>query len=294
MNDGVLGLPIVHDEKVTVVNDAIESMLYEVVTNPKPGLVDPVSHHSHPDMDVFTFIDSTVTMRPYFEMAFKRGQTFVDNDLRQLLGLIRPDGMDAEKTMFRVTDGVNTHKGAIFVMGIMSAALGYLSQTKKHSLGDLIRTEKKMTGGLIHSDFADVKSKSSKELTAGERQFLKYGKTGIRGEAEEGFPTVINDGMPTLLNSKGDKNEIILTTLLNIVAHSEDSNLIKRAGSPKIVDLVHQDVNLILGDSDLSDPKAKEKLKKMCQEFDDQNLSLGGSADLLILTIFLGKITGNF
>jgi Triphosphoribosyl-dephospho-CoA synthetase len=101
-------------EKDALVGDALRALLYEVSVNPKPGLVDPVSSGPHPDMDVFTFIDSSMSLRRYFSRCVEQGTTFQGDDLRALFLAIRPAGVEAEKAMFEATKGVNTHKGAIF------------------------------------------------------------------------------------------------------------------------------------------------------------------------------------
>jgi Triphosphoribosyl-dephospho-CoA synthetase len=76
-----------------LVNDAIRAMIYEVSVNPKPGLVDPVSSGPHPDMDVFLFIDSALSLHHYFEQSVDLGMNFTATDLTlmfkncELLGL---------------------------------------------------------------------------------------------------------------------------------------------------------------------------------------------------------------
>ncbi|ANZ57562.1 triphosphoribosyl-dephospho-CoA synthase CitG [Fructilactobacillus lindneri] len=289
MKDNVLELPIAVRRQHEVVLAAIQAMLYEVVTNPKPGLVDPVNNDGHADMDVFNFIDSATTMQPYLQQCFAVGHEYAGNDLTEMFARIRPLGIKAEKLMYQVTNNVNTHKGAIFALGIMVTAVGYAtSQTRHVTLGQIMQIEQQMTAGLVKHDLSQIQNKA--ELTAGEKQFLQYGTTGIRGEAETGFKTVIDAGLPALLNSTGTENERILTALLSIVANNIDSNLIKRAGSVAIVDQVHQQVQKMLHVKHSTGKLDLQELQKMCQEFGKQNLSLGGSADLLILTIFLAKL----
>src|SRR5699024_6186255 len=100
------------------------------------------------------------------------GINFQGEDLTELFKSIRPIGIEAEKTMFQATGGVNTHKGAIFSLGILLAATGY-------DRDNIRAVTMKMLTGLTQNDFKDLHKK--KDLTNGERMYLQYGITGIRG-----------------------------------------------------------------------------------------------------------------
>ena len=99
----------------------------EVTTTPKPGLVDGNNTGAHKDMDIRHFFASANALRPYFCDCAEQG--FLTRDLpgTETLAAIRPLGLEAEQTMLKATRGVNTHKGAIFSLGILCAALGRLS-----------------------------------------------------------------------------------------------------------------------------------------------------------------------
>ncbi|PMD72079.1 triphosphoribosyl-dephospho-CoA synthase CitG [Companilactobacillus nuruki] len=264
--------------KTQLANKALKALLYEVDVQPKPGLVDPVDHSTHLDMDVFTFIDSAVSLRPYLEEFAQAGIDFKGNDLTELFKSIRPIGIKAEKTMFAATGGINTHKGAIFSLGILLAAAGY-------DVDDIQQTTKKMLKGLTENDFKDLDTK--KNLTNGEKMYLKYGITGIRGEAEKGYPVVFEKSLPYLKNHFGnDFGMSLLDTLMMIVSESYDSNVVKRGNldSLKNVQKYAQD---ILSKGGCSSSEGHELLADMNSYCTENNLSLGGSADLLIITIFL-------
>nr|WP_235804467.1 triphosphoribosyl-dephospho-CoA synthase CitG [Loigolactobacillus coryniformis] len=270
------------------VHNALKSLLYEVSVTPKPGLVDPSSHGAHPDMTVFTFIDSSLSLEQYFYECAAAGFNFTGTDLTQLFRKLRPLGIQAEKEMFLATKNINTHKGAIFSVGIAVAAVGYLEQTNKALDAFLIRTTiRDMLVDLISTDFNNLTDKAENELTAGERHFLKYGKSGIRGEAQAGFPVVFEHALPFFKASSGPINERLLDTLMIIARNSEDSNLIKRAGNLAILDWLHEQIDCFfdLGGSQTSAGKAF--LRQLDVIFSEKQLSLGGSADLLILTVFL-------
>ncbi|CAJ1183955.1 triphosphoribosyl-dephospho-CoA synthase CitG [Companilactobacillus paralimentarius] len=257
---------------------AMKALLYEVNVHPKPGLVDPTDNSTHLDMDVFTFIDSAVSLHSYFEEFAQAGIDFRGNDLRDLFKSIRPIGVRAEKAMFKATDNINTHKGAIFSLGIMLAACGY-------DYDNIQLTIKKMLQGLVENDFKALDSK--KNLSNGEKMFLKYGVTGIRGEAENGYPTVFNNSLP-YLKSQADRdlNSMLLNTLMVIVSKSYDSNVVKRGdlNSLKEIQKYAQNILNVDGCSNSEGTKILDEMNKYCNKY---NLSLGGSADLLIVTIFL-------
>lgn len=275
--------------KDTLVGDAIRALMYEVSVNPKPGLVDPINRGPHPDMDVFTFIDSAVGLRRYFVKCVAHGAAFQGNELTRLFAGIRPAGIEAEQAMFVATHGVNTHKGAIFSLGILVTAEAYHLNHPTQSVTEIVKS---MLKGLTQNDFDDLDSKSPEDLTAGEREYLKYGIKGIRGEAEAGYPTVMTIGLPALRAAKGDKNQRLLDTLMRIVGHSIDTNLVKRAGNDDVINWAQaQSAKYFeLGGSRSAEGMAF--LNQLNETFNKRNLSLGGSADLLILTIFLGLREG--
>lgn len=257
---------------------ALKALLYEVDVQPKPGLVDPVDHSTHLDMDVFTFIDSAIALRPFLEEFAQAGIDFDGDDLRELFKSIRPIGIKAEKAMFEATADINTHKGAIFSLGILLAAAGY-------DKGNVRLTTEKMLRGLTEHDFKDLDKK--KQLTNGERMYLQYGITGIRGEAEKGYPVVFEKSLPFLRAHFGnDFGMVLLDTLMVIVSESYDSNVVKR-GNLDSLENIQKYAKDILEAGGCSHPDGREILDDMNSYCNENNLSLGGSADLLIITIFL-------
>ncbi|GBG95250.1 triphosphoribosyl-dephospho-CoA synthase [Ligilactobacillus salitolerans] len=283
------------EQKNTVIGFATKALLYEVTVNPKPGLVDPVDNGPHPDMDVFDFLNSAVSLSTYFEECFDAGWLFDQEDLKILFSSLRPLGIRAEKKMYLATNGVNTHKGAIFSLGIFVAATAYVDKENVESQQTLPIIQKtiiQMLNGLTKNDFKRISQKNKVALSAGELQFLQYGKAGIRGEAEAGYPTVFDESLPFLLSTQGTRNERLLDTLMKIVSVAEDSNLIKRAGTDEIVAEVQSQARSFLEVGGYGTRKGQEILLQLNSDFTERKLSLGGSADLLILTIYLGLLEG--
>ena len=244
-----------------LVNDALRAMIYEVSVNPKPGLVDPVSSGPHPDMDVFLFIDSASSLHHYFEQSVDLGMSFAATDLTLMFKKLRTLGIEAEKTMFKTTNGVNTHKGAVFSLGVLTCAEAYRI---KHPQLELATIVKQMLKGLTASDY----------------------------EAEAGYPTVMKIGLPALAKSKGTTMQRLLDTFMHIVARTEDTNLIKRAGRHDVVEEAHQQAKRYLELGGTQTQAGRDYLKQLNHDYLINNYSLGGSADLLILTIFVGLRKG--
>ena len=275
---------------------AQRAILYEVSATPKPGLVDRDNSGSHKDMDFFTFMaSSSVLYKGFFECALE-GLSFNDTDNTMLLRKIRPCGMECEKVMFEATNGVNTHKGIIFSLGILSAVVGNLY--KKHGYQnfpvEIICDEvKKVAKNLTLRDFKDISSK--KVLTHGERLYKEFGNEGIRGEIESGFITIRKKSVEIMrywsINKQFSMNDIFLEIIINIMAESEDTNVIIRGGidSLKRVKSVSKEFIKLGGMKQL---KSREKLDQINEDFIKRNLSPGGSADLLAVSIFLGMVEG--
>ena len=99
-----------------IARDACRALLYEVNVTPKPGLVDRNNNGSHRDMDIFTFADSACALYPYFKSCALQGLAGKENP-QELFCSLRPLGREAEEQMKQATNGVNTHKGAIFFDG---------------------------------------------------------------------------------------------------------------------------------------------------------------------------------
>ncbi len=288
-------------KNLNITNLALESILYEVLLSPKPGLVDAMDAGSHKDMDIFTFIKSAISLKPgfdaFYELGLHHGGTWVE-----LMEKARIVGMKVEEEMFQATFKINTHKGVVFSMGILLAAIGYdekkgnLLSSNKHfyTIEDTDRIllhTKEMTKGIVSQDFKNLEEKET--LTHGERLYLKYGFKGIRGEAENGYPMLRDLALPKLraIHNELSLEDQLLEVLLTIMSKSEDSNIVARGG----IDALHyvqSSSQLFLSKGGMKNPEAHRKLMEMNEEFKKRNISPGGSADLLSLAIFLGKLEG--
>lgn len=261
-----------------------KALLYEVCTTPKPGLVDRHGNGSHKDMDIFTFMDSASALWPYFETCTRIGRQTFDHPATETFQKLRFAGRMAEADMFKATKGVNTHKGAIFSMGIVCAALGRLPRDQWKESDLVLKECSAMTKGLIESDYAGLTKENA--VTVGQKLYVHHQITGVRGQMEQGLPAVKNAGLPTLKKGLANGlniNEAGCGALLALIAATTDTNLIARSSlstqqktAAKIQKLLEQ--------------QPYPDTQTLCQldlEFTEQNLSPGGSADLLAVCYLL-------
>lgn len=263
---------------------AVRALLYEVSTTPKPGLVDRRNSGSHKDMDVFTFMDSAAALCPYFESCTRIGRSTAEQPAPETFAALRPLGCKAEGEMLEATGGVNTHKGAIFSIGIVCAALGRLDRALWADSARVLAEVSAMTAGLTAGDFEGLTAENA--VTAGQKIYLQYGITGVRGQVEAGFPAVRDYGLPLL--EKGlalgyDIDRAGCGALLTILANSTDTNIISRSSRERQLALT-EELKVLLEKEPYPD---KETLAALDDRFIDENLSPGGSADLLALTYLL-------
>jgi len=260
-------------EEAYIASCAYQALLQEVFTTPKPGLVDLMNSGSHKDMDVHTFIKSANALRPYFYEAAcigKEGLSPADTFAK-----LRAAGIRAEKAMFAATGGVNTHKGAIFTMGLLCAAA---------SREDIFDFCAAMTQGLTQRDFAGITEENA--VTAGEKLYALYGITGIRGQAEKGYPAVKEIGLPVLKKGLAmglSLNDAGCATLLHILCQVEDTNMYTRGD----LSFTWVTIGQIQGILERNPYPTREVLEALDARFIYYNQSPGGSADLLAATYFV-------
>ena len=271
-------------DAATVAQQAVRALLYEVTTTPKPGLVDRRNSGSHTDMDSFTFMSSAAALYPYFEACAKVGRETMDRPALETFAALRPLGCEAEGEMLDATNGVNTHKGAVFSIGITCAALGRLNRAEWCDPARVLQEVAAMTSGLTKQDFADITEENA--VTAGQKLYVQYGITGIRGQVEAGLPVVLKHGLPVLENGLKlgyDINRAGCAALLEILVHSTDTNMIARSSRERQLAWVTR-VKELLAQTPYPD---EEALVELDDQFIAENLSPGGSADLLALTYLL-------
>jgi len=271
-------------------NLAYHAMMLEVHLTPKPGLVDCLSSGSHTDMDIDTFVSSANSLRAYMPMFVKSGYDHHLLPADRMLPDLRKIGIEAEKSMFAATGGVNTHKGMIFTLGLICGAAGWLYKTEAtYNAQRIHEVIKQCCAHLVDEELLNSEKIA---VTAGERIYRRYGLTGIRGEAARGYPTIFHCALPTYesaIDNGLSEEQAMFKTLLTIMSCNDDSNLVHRGGMEGL-NYVKEQSQLLLATCQISD----ESFEQLMHEFDMQlvsrNLSPGGSADLLAATWLIAQL----
>ena len=264
---------------------AVSALNAEVLTTPKPGLVDKTNNGAHEDMTLPLFLQSSEALRPYFEGVALTAMHF-EGSLPELFDSLRPLGQQAEKEMLTATKGVNTHKGAIFTLGLFCAATAYLYGKHIVPTADTVHMVCKELCKNIAADF--VRMDTAQPATAGERLFVKYGIMGIRGQAAEGFPAVTKIAYPMLQKLTADGvrlNDCGVFLLLNLMTTVDDTNIINRS-SLAVLRQLQNDISVFLSTGP-SISKCLSFSGDMDKRLIEQHISPGGCADLLAATYFL-------
>ncbi|RRD65305.1 triphosphoribosyl-dephospho-CoA synthase [Fretibacterium sp. OH1220_COT-178] len=267
---------------------AVGSLLKEAAVHPKPGLVTPLDNGSHADMDFQNFIDSAMALLPCFLNCASIGLETLELGAEDVLGLLRVTGRQGEWEMLRATGGVNTHKGAIFLLGLLCAAAGRLAAQERESTPRaLALTASSFVRGIVGRELADLTLERCR--TAGERAFVLYGLEGVRGEAERGFPTALRAaGRMRELERNGTLSfrERAAHVLIHIVSENADCNLVARGGLDAMLN-VQAEAKEILQAGGMLTPSGRAGIAEMERRLVSRNLSPGGSADILSAALFL-------
>lgn len=268
-----------------LVEKAVESLLYEVSISPKAGLVTRNSNGSHKDMNFKTFQASAYSLENYFKNCTQHCFSYKLKDENFFLRL-RELGKKAEADMFKATAGINTHKGTIFSLGILIAVLSAFIQEKiEFSLEDLRDEIIKICSPL------EYELKRNIADTNGERIFQKYGLKGARGLALSGYRIVLNDGILKLKKFLKflDLETSCILLLFYYISVLDDTNIVSRSNIATLNEVKKESSKIFKKYQELKNlaPYIKKDMEDMNKKFIEKNISPGGSADLLILTIFL-------
>jgi len=268
--------------------NALRAILYEVAVTPKPGLVDRNNSGAHNDMDFYTFIDSASALHGVFDRFTQIGEETSTSTYRRARTALQTYGLEAERKMFALTGGVNTHKGIIFSLGFLCGAIGRIGSSGKLTPERITAEVKKLCSGLCQEAYGE-KLEHKKDLTKGEKVYLRYGFKGARAEAEQGFPTVLTVALPEFirrLDEGIDMNRASVYTLLKLIGHAADINVLSRHDMDTAMMTKKEARETVrkLAGLDGDDMSAVDALD---ESFIEKNISPGGCADLLAVTIFL-------
>lgn len=244
---------------------AIRALKMELELAPKPGLVDPFDNGSHKDMDFALMMKGIGSLRPYFrelacEAMSNPGMT--PHHLKEI-------GLRGEALMFKATGGVNTHKGAVFALGLAVAAAARIICGHTHR--NLSQEIASLASGLHYASG-----------THGEKIRNENGLPGAMDYARAGYPDLFRSWIP-YLESEEDSVEHRLRLMLKIMTEIDDSNACYRAGVEKAAQAKQRAREIL-------DAFSIEKLHELNEDFKICNMSHGGAADMLSLTFFVASV----
>ncbi len=256
---------------------AVHCLLLELETWPKPGLVSHVDPGSHDDMDAETFRASAVAIGPYLYALAEAGAGGCG------MGRLRVIGLEAEAAMLAATSGINTHRGAIFGLGLLCAAAGARAGGRIDPAWSLGAAVSRLWG-------ADIVDGPILLHSHGGGARRRFGAGGARMEAAGGFPGVYDVGLPALrrgaLAAPDDPEASRAEACFALIAALEDTNLLHRGGLAGLR-FARRAARDFLAEGGVGRPDWRERARAVHESFVARRLSPGGSADLLAITLFV-------
>ncbi|MFI8395718.1 triphosphoribosyl-dephospho-CoA synthase MdcB [Pseudomonas sp. Choline-02u-1] len=255
---------------------AVDALIDEADLSPKPALVDRRGNGAHTDLHLGLMHASALALWPAFkemaEAALNIGE--VGLPLREAIGRI---GREGEQAMLATTNGVNTHRGAIWALGLLVTAAALQPKSVALCAARL---------ALLDDRYAP------KPLSHGAQVAQRYGARGAREEAQLGFPSVLQRGLPQLHKSRasghGEQNAR-LDALLAIMTELADTCVLYRAGEPGL-QAMQSGAQAVLDAGGSASLSGRRRLHELDQQLIALNASPGGAADLLAATLLLDRI----
>lgn len=259
---------------------AVQALIDEADLSPKPGLVDRRGNGAHDDLHLDLMHASANALWPTFkavaEAALIAGE--VSQPLREALGQL---GRDGEVAMLRVTGGVNTHRGAIWALGLLCAAAAL------HAGSAAPRHVAATAAALARLD--DPAAPANPD-SHGARACRTYGVLGAREQAQHGFPAVIEQGLPQLVASRRDgEQNAQLDALLAIMSQLTDTCVLHRAGLEGLTRM-QAGACAVLAAGGAGSLAGRRQLLELDRDMLALRASPGGAADLLAATLFLDRL----
>ncbi|MTD27713.1 triphosphoribosyl-dephospho-CoA synthase [Erwinia sorbitola] len=259
---------------------ATRCLLIEANLTPKPGLVDRRGNGAHQDLTLALMERSAQSLTPMFrDLARQSWLRPADIALRQLVGRL---GRDGEAAMMQATCGVNTHRGAIWALGLLVSATAMCGGSG--SPAQIAGTAARLAQ--LPDDAAP------KQFSNGLRASARYRLPGAREEAQQGFPHVLNLALPQLVLSRnqgaaGDAAR--LDALMAIMTSLSDTCVLSRAGMAGLT-AMQQGARAVLAAGGVHQPAGRQALLRLDAQMLALNASPGGAADLLSAALFLDSV----
>ncbi len=259
-----------------------QALIAEAELTPKPGLVDRRVSGAHTDLSLAVMRRSALTIEPYFcEMAFLSIGGQPNQSLRERLAEV---GRNAERAMLHATGGSNAHKGAIWLLGLLVSAAAMHEEDEPSAFAIATTAQR----------IASFEDRASPRLVShGDIVAKRYGVQGARGEALNGFPHVVDVGLPILHASRAagaSENVARLDALLGIMARLDDTCILYRGGERALA-AAKTGAAAVEWAGGTGSAVGRKRLRRLDRRLLELNVSPGGSADLLAATLLLDAIS---
>ena len=252
-------------------NLAFKALQAELDTPMKPGLVGPGSNGAHSDMSIALMQKGLNAIRPFLPGMADAA------DVRALTRI----GIDAEEAMLAATGGVNTHRGAIYALGLaLNAAFKVLSGSAERDIERLMQSCMARIAGEQSSE--SINEVPARDESNGSAAVREYGVKGARQMAADGYSALFADWLPFYRGIASDSWRL-QKTLLRIMSTLDDTCVIHRAGYGRAQEVKREAAGLLQSFS-------PEGLEALCGQYAREGVSPGGAADMLSLTVFIESI----
>jgi triphosphoribosyl-dephospho-CoA synthase len=259
---------------------AVDVLVDEAMLTPKPGLVDMRGSGAHSDLSWLLMCRSACALEPAFGQMAEAGQAIDDAaQLRRRIGAI---GREAESQMMAATGGVNTHRGAIWALGLLVTAAARCGDAA--DAGQIARA----AGFIARIDDPDAPAQTGHK---GERACREHGVGGARGQARAGFPSVTGAALPMLRLSRarGDtETQARVNALLAVMAGLDDTCLLARGGRSAL-HATQSGARRVLALGGIGTLKGRKALAALETRMHALHVSPGGAADLLAGALLLDR-----
>jgi triphosphoribosyl-dephospho-CoA synthase len=260
---------------------ARQALIAEAELTPKPGLVDRRGDGTHTDLSLDVMRRSAVAIEPYFcRMAILSKGARPSQSLREQLALT---GRHAEHAMLAATGGSNSHKGAIWALGLLVSAAAMYDEVGARA--DAVAAKAK--------DIASFEDRAMPRLVShGDAVARRYGVAGARGEALCGFPHVVEVALPMLRRRRqhGATEQIArLDALLSVMSRLDDTCVLYRGGTAALA-TAKEGAAAVEAAGGSATELGSQRLRQLDRRLLDLNVSPGGSADLLAAALFLEAV----
>jgi triphosphoribosyl-dephospho-CoA synthase len=264
---------------------AVACLHAELVLYPKPGLVSLVDNGSHTDMNAATFMRSMFSLRHYFARICRAGYDDAP------FAVLRQLGIDAETRMLRATAGINTHRGAIFSLGMLCAAIGRARAQAIAPQGDSLRAVMLIRWG----DELTAHTRATGAVSHGLQVAGRHAASGAREEGALGLPSVFEVGLPALrrtLSAGRGMQHARIDALFALMAHVSDTNVFYRGGAQGAATVRRQAAGFVaMGGT--AHPDWRGYALECHRILVAQKLSPGGAADLLAATCLVHAVANS-